>query len=498
VLCQLRLIEKLAAEPIAAQLIQNVLDYLAAYRPDAGRVAVAADAQALKRRLQSLGLPFDDVTGKLVTAVLTDYRILIASGTGADEVSRSAPRVAEFVEGGGYLLLHRLTPEQLTALHSLLGTDLLLQRTAAPLSLAERDAVMASVTKEDLYWLGQHVGIAHTATPRSAEMIDFMFGRSIEGKPVTTYEAEGMQMHGSIVHAIEGGIGMFTVGAVSTEIDFGPGGTYIFGLSIGGTPALGVWPDAELRIGSRLIGRVTAPQTEYTVVTIFGDVPPGRHLVTVSFPNDGGSPAEDRNLFFDKLLVARDEPLHDGAVFLTTPPAIAKLSRGQGAIIIDQVKWDTERRNGTKAARYICGLLTELGARFTAPAAEYIEAEAMDPKPDMPHFRRDATSARLGSNGYIETPFQCASSGRYVFALVAGGTPAHGEYPIVELQVDGSTVGTVTLESEAMSSYPLEVGLTEGRHQLRLLFTNDLHDPPEDRNLQVDRVEVVWLARPGP
>ncbi|MFQ5808344.1 MAG: carbohydrate-binding domain-containing protein [Armatimonadota bacterium] len=494
VLCQLKLIDKLAAEPIAAQIIQNVINYLADYRPGTGAVAVASDSEALKRRLSTIGLLSDDVTGNLPATPLTGYRVLIASGSSADEVAQAASQVGEFVDRGGYLLLHRLTPDQLTALKSLIGADISLQRTAAPLSLGARDPVTASLTKEDLYWLGQHVGVGHTTTPRSAEMIDFMFGKSIEGKQATTYEAEDMRAEGKIVHPIDGGIGMFTVGSASTEADFGPGGTYIFGLSIGGTSALRVWPDAELRIGRRLIGRVTAPQADYSVVTLFGEVSPGKHTVSVSFPNDGSGPDEDRNLYFDKLLIAKDEPSRDGAIFLTTPPALAKIPRGKGAIIIDQIKWDTERRNDAKAARYICGLLTELGARFRTAAAVYIEAEAMEPKPDMSHFRRTPASARLGTNGYIETAFRCAASGRYVFALVAGGTPAEGEYPIVEVHIDGASVGAVTLESEAMSSYPLEVELTEGEHQLRLVFTNDKHAPPEDRNLFIDRVEVSQLV----
>jgi beta-galactosidase len=490
VLCQLKLIDKLSDEPAAAHVLRNVLNYLATCEPSSGPVAVASDSQALHRRLSTIGLLSDDVTGNLPATPLTAYRVLVASGSGADEVAQAATQVGEFVDRGGYLLLHRLTPGQLTALRGLIGTELSLQRTTAPLSLGARDPMTASVTKEDLYWLGQHVGVGHRTTPRSAEMIDFMFGKSIEGKQPTTYEAEDMRAQGKIVHPVDGGIGMFTVGSASTEVDFGPGGAYIFGLSIGGTSALGVWPDAELRIGGRLIGRVAAAQADYSVITLFGEVPSGEHIVSISFPNDGGGPDEDRNLYFDKLLIVKDEPARDGPVLLTTPPALARIPRGKGAIIIDQIKWDTERRNGTRAARYICGLLTELGARFRTAAAVYLEAEAMAPKPDMPHFRRTASSARLGTNGYIETSFRCAAPGRCVFTLVAGGTRAEGEYPIVEVHIDGASVGAVTLESEAMSSYPLEVGLTEGEHQLRLVFTNDKHAPPEDRNLFIDRVEV--------
>ena len=177
-------------------------------------------------------------------------------------------------------------------------------------------------------------------------------------------------------------------------------------------------------------------------------------------------------------------------MFLTTPPALAKLSAGEGAIIIDQIKWDTERPNATKAARYICGLLTELGAAFHSAPAVYLEAEAMEPKPDMQHFRRDSTSARMGTNGYVETAFECAATGTYFFSLVAGGTPAEGEYPIIEVRIDGELAGSVTLASEALSSYPFEATVTEGRHDLRLAFINDRHAPPEDRHVAIDRLEV--------
>ncbi len=86
---------------------------------------------------------------------------------------------------------------------------------------------------------------------------------------------------------------------------------------------------------------------------------------------------------------------------------------------------------------------------------------------------------------------RCARAGRYRLRIVAAGTPAEGEFPIIVLSIDGREAGRVELEGQGRRAYPVDVDLTAGLHTLRLAFTNDLHAPPEDRNLTIDRIEVL-------
>jgi uncharacterized protein YjbI with pentapeptide repeats len=61
---------KLESEPAAGRILQNCLNYLAGFRPAAGGTALVAADPAFRTYLDSLGLRFDDLTGKLAGADL--------------------------------------------------------------------------------------------------------------------------------------------------------------------------------------------------------------------------------------------------------------------------------------------------------------------------------------------------------------------------------------------------------------------------------------------
>jgi len=48
----------------------------------------------------------------------------------------------------------------------------------------------------------------------------------------------------------------------------------------------------------------------------------------------------------------------------------------------------------------------------------------------------------------------------------------------------------VELQTTSWRAYRLPVTLPEGRVRLRLTFTNDFYQPPEDRNLELDQIVV--------
>ncbi|MDH7568814.1 MAG: glycoside hydrolase family 2 TIM barrel-domain containing protein, partial [Armatimonadota bacterium] len=79
-LSQLLLVEKLDREPVASRLLQNCLEYLSSYRPAGGRTAVVASDPAFPEYLRSIGLRFDDLSGRLESADLAPYRLLVAQG----------------------------------------------------------------------------------------------------------------------------------------------------------------------------------------------------------------------------------------------------------------------------------------------------------------------------------------------------------------------------------------------------------------------------------
>jgi hypothetical protein len=72
--------------------------------------------------------------------------------------------------------------------------------------------------------------------------------------------------------------------------------------------------------------------------------------------------------------------------------------------------------------------------------------------------------------------------------VFAGGTPAKGEYPIVEVSLDGRMVARIQTTAFDCRPYPVTVDLSRGQHELKLAFVNDLNVGGEDRNLFLEKV----------
>ena len=481
--CQLKLVEKRGTEPAAARILANLLRYLADFRPTARKTAVVGGSEEYRTYLRSLGLEFDDLTGKPAGADLSGYSLLVCRG----EVAETG-ELAEFLNEGGNVVVHRPSSDALGELNAALGLDLVNQPYGGHVTRAEGDhPLLDAATREDLYWLGEHVGIGWATTPRAPEMVDGMFTKSLEGKQPKSYEVEQWELEGGIVERREPGVTFATVGSASAEVEFPKTGTYVIGLVARGTPCQGVYPVARVSIDGERLGDVPVSSDEWHTPTTFGRVEQGRHEVSVAFTNDGSDPPrEDRNLYVDKVLVAPDDG-GERIDFLTTPPAVAVAACGKGTLVVDQLRWDTEDRNARKAARYAASLLTALGGDFPPRLGVTVECETMEPQPDMLHFHNHGTFVALACSGYVKTPIEVAATGRYAVEIAASGSEAAGVLPIVEVRIDGKPVGQVRLASTAWRPYVLQLDLPQGTHELALAFTNDYNRDGEDRNVMLDK-----------
>jgi len=483
---QLLLAEKFDTEPAAARILVNLVEYLVAYRAEAKKTAVVGGSEAYRTYLRGLGLRLDDLTGKVASTDLRPYGLVICRGE-----SPGLETLRPWVEAGGNLWLHRTPADSLARVGREFKWNLAARPDAGPVIRAEGDSpLLNAVAREDLYWLGKHVGIAWADTPRAGGMCDLALTKVIEGTKVAVHEVEDWKLEGGIVERRPPGVVFASVGSASKEIDFPVGGDYLFGVHARGTPCFGVYPIARVAIDGKPIGEVSVTG-QWETTTVLGRVSAGKHAVSVAFINDGSDPPrEDRNLLVDKVLIARDDNA-DGVRFLTSPGALALADRGKGRVLVDQLRWDTEEQNARKAARLVCSLLTELGGDFRPRLGTTIECARMTPQPGMPFFSNQGGHAALACNGYVQTPIQVAAAGRYSMELVASGTPAAGVYPLVELAIDGKPVGRVQLTSGAWRSYFLDLDLPAGNHDLRLSFVNDLNANGEDRNLRLDKMTFV-------
>ncbi len=479
---QLTLVEKFASEPAAARILVSLLDYLAAYRPAERKTALFGASAECRGFLHRLGLRFDTPAAD---GDLSKYSLVICRGDAGD-----ATALRSYVEGGGRLMLHRITPKAFAAVKEGFGLGLDLQPYSGIVSKAEgKDPLSNLILREDLYWLGEHHGISWAETPREGNMADSAFALPLDPAKAKSYEVEKWTLDGQYVEQRPDGVVFATVGTATGEVEFPADGLYVFGVVGSGSPCNGEFPIANVLVDGITCGSVSIDSRETCTRTTSRRVAKGRRKVTVAFINDATDAAtgEDRNLTVDKLLIAPYEK-KDALLFLTSPPAVVAKVIGKGLLVIDQLRWDTEERNARKAARYASTLLAGLGGDFADRPSWAIECETMTPQPDMGWFHADNTAARFGCSGWIKTPIEVAAAGRYTMEVVAGGTPCQGVYPHVEISVDGKKAAEVQLTTGGLRPYPVAIELPEGKHELSLAFTNDLNVGGEDRNLTLDKV----------
>ncbi len=490
VFCQMRLIEKMEQEPVAAQLLQNALNYVATFEGSRGKLAMVGLGAAERRVLADLGVQCEELSGSLASINQVAHPVVMTGGD-CREVLATQGAAEQYAEDGGTLYVHKPSPRAATALLQWTGSDLQLQSYAGIVQRRVRDEVTRSLTLEDLYWLGKHTGKGFATTPLASNVADYVLVRDLPTQGGAEYPAEKMDVQGRF-HSLreEGGVSLASGDCTARfEHDFGAGGEFVFGVSAGGTPCEDIFPALSLTVGGKQIGHLSTMQQDYRVYTCSGTVPAGKQEVVIRFTNDKQIlGVADRNLYLEKVIIARAQPLPAKLRRLTEPAALTSVTMGRGRIVIDFVNWDTEERNATKAARYVSALLTELGVAGSPEGGTILEAESFEPDPEMPHFSKRAGAVFMGSNGWIERQVRCAEGGRYMLELVGGGTEVDGVYPIVAVEIDGRKCGEVELRSRGRRGFRLPVELTVGEHTVRLSFTNDEYRPPLDRNLVLDKV----------
>ncbi len=97
-------------------------------------------------------------------------------------------------------------------------------------------------------------------------------------------------------------------------------------------------------------------------------------------------------------------------------------------------------------------------------------------------------SWNLWSNGFVETPLWFSASNTLV--VIAQGTVAAGQWPRMHVSIDGHEIAAIQVSAKTWSVYRFPVTTTEGRHQVRVSFSNDYFRNGEDRNLLLAEVRV--------
>jgi hypothetical protein len=101
----------------------------------------------------------------------------------------------------------------------------------------------------------------------------------------------------------------------------------------------------------------------------------------------------------------------------------------------------------------------------------------------------------LWSNGQLSVTTLAADDGLYELSVRAWGQQAGAQLPRMELILDGISqeIFDVPNVSEGPGIFVHRAALTAGAHTFSVAFLNDFYEPPADRNLYID-----WLQVDGP
>lgn len=493
-ICQLQVVSKLETEPIARILLERMLQYLADFQPVPGSTLFLTSPE-LQTQLAQIGIAGQPLTD---WSALQFPRVqLVVLQTDAATLLKNSDRLREFMNAGGQVLWHRPDPKDFAQVRDAFKLPLTMQPYRGFALRAEGEGdLFEALFREDLYWLGKPGSVSWQETVLATDVAEYAFvpeGPIPQGE---TFEAErNVELEGQIVRVQGNEVAFATNGSARWTVQIAKPGLYEFGLMARGTPAQGVYPIVQVSLDNQPLGTLYIGKRESGYYGIKFRAEAGAHQITILYNNDAYAPPEDRNLYVDRYIISPGQDTTGNQV-LTTPPALVSVSQGKGRFVLSAVRWDDAGRNQSRAQRFIASLLTALGTRFQGRAqVSVVEAERMNPQPNLRYYRREVDHIAMPSSGYVETQIRVVVGGRYRIGVMAKGDPADGVYPIVALELNGREIGRVECQSDDWGLHYIVADLPEGTFNLRLRFTNDLWLPEkgEDRNLWVDRVEFELL-----
>ena len=479
-LSQLELLPKLDQEPAARKLLQRILGYLAAYQPQLERpLRLLSATPEEERAFRAIGFDLEDVERAPAG------NALIFAGEELDRTQLAEQLSA--VERGGILWLHKPSAAMLDLLRDF---DLEVSAQIPPPGLARvaDEARAEGLTSYSLFWAEGRPRRGWELPPLAHDFAEVVFGVEADFSNAVEIPPEAFTVVSDLSDVRPDRIALYTNGYLETEIELEEAGRYHLGLLARGTPAAGEFPAVRVQLDGETLGVITVGE-EKKIYHLTAELPSGRHLLRLEFFNDYYAPPEDRNLYFYGLLIAPAAE-ESNLLALTDPPALVKIPYGSGFVLLDGLNWEKPGAQARKQ-EFLVSLLVSLGVKLEPPSIYLVlEAEEMEIVAGSLVSKTD-DGAWFATNGTIAETMGFPEGGRYLFKVLAGGTPLGGVFPQFELAIDGRAIGRQSLTAEALGYYFIEAEVSAGRHEIALSFTNDAYAPPEDRNLFVDRIAIM-------
>jgi hypothetical protein len=177
----------------------------------------------------------------------------------------------------------------------------------------------------------------------------------------------------------------------------------------------------------------------------------------------------------------------DAVTPLTDPGIISVFSYGKGQFLIDFLNWKSDMR---LSSRIGSALLSNLGIGIER-SGMMVQAESLDIVQVTLGEATDSWYA-FYTNGYIGKKIHFPTSGRYTVRMYAYANVVQDRGAMVQVFVDKAVVHTMEITEQRV--YELDIVVSEGIHEIGIAFTNDFYEPPQDRNLYVDYVEIFFAG----
>ena len=408
-ICQLQVVSKLETEPIARVLFERMLQYLADFRPVIGSTLFLA-TPGVQDQLARMGVDAQPLTD---WGTLQFPRVqLVVLQTDAATILKNSDKLREFMNAGGQVLWHRPDPKDFAQVRDAFKLPMTMQPYRGFALRAEGEGeLFETLFREDLYWLGKPGSVSWQETALATDVTEYTFVQDEQVPQGETFEAErNIELEGQIVRAQGNEVTFWTNGSAHWTIQIAKPGLYEFGLIARGTPALGIYPIVQVTLDNQPLGMLYVGKRESGYYGIKFQTTVGAHQIAILYNNDLSAPPEDRNLYVDRYVISPAQDVTGNQV-LTTPPALVSVPQGKGRFVFNAIRWDDAGRNQSRAQRFMASLLTALGTQFQGRAQiSAIEAERMNPQPNLRYFRREVDHIAMPSNGYVETEIRVVTS----------------------------------------------------------------------------------------
>lgn len=496
--------KKLNVEPAARKILQNSIDYMASKKPNMSNVAVFANDSNFTTALSRTGLKYRKIEGELNSEKLKNADILILNG-GGEKIIQAKDTITAFLDASPLKTVYWHCPEEKTfdALKTLIGADSLsLIPYQGPVSIDLRESqLLSGISREDLLFVESQARSWERTLDIDPSIIDrtVMPGLSYSGQAKKNnsegqkIQAKYFELKGnSVSFDPENNTVKFKAkGTASGWITMPQSGMYILSLMTGGKEIGGIYPFIIIKVNDEIVAQINLTQNETREYPFLAELPTGRNKLELSFVN-GSDWGGGRELTLDSLLIGEKINLPENIEFLTLPAALVSISANKGKVIIDNVKWDTNKGNEIRGHRYASALLANLGMSFQVEKNRditWLGIENFELIGASPYFDKSDNRLNFRSNGTAATDFTCAKKAEYTVYIKGYSTPANSRYAFVNVFIDNKLVGRKTIASDSSRDFKIAtVTIPKGQHKVRISFVNDLTANGQDRNLSVEGV----------